>query len=79
LRDEISQKTFIAGVGPLRVIEVDAGHRVLKHRSRLPRSAHRPSISAVFEELQLELEDFEDIAFIVGHRLASVSGLHFWP
>jgi hypothetical protein len=62
--NQVMEQTCGAGIWPLGIIEVDTGKRVLKDGGRPPRSAHRAAIAALFQEVQFELEYFQNVAII---------------
>jgi len=74
---EIIQKAISAGIRAFRIAEVDAADRILKDGGRLPRRAHRAPVAALFQEVQLELQYFENISLVIGHGTPPL--LHLFP
>src|SRR5690348_10868310 len=68
-RNEIGEQALVAGMGALRVVEVDARERVLEEGGRLPGSPDGTAIAALFEETELKPQYFEDVTLVVGHRV----------
>jgi hypothetical protein len=66
-RHKIRQQTLVARMRPFRIIEIDAGKRVLEKRGRFPWSTYRTSVTTLFEEVEFELQHFEDVSLIIGH------------
>lgn len=64
---KVGEQALAARMGALRIVEVDAGERVLKDGRGLPRRSHRAPIASLLEEIQFELEDVEDVTLINGH------------
>src|SRR5438552_15459039 len=71
LRHKVGEQALVAGMGPLRIIEIDATGRVLKNGCRSPRSTHRPAVAALLQEIEFELENLQNIALIIRHSTAS--------
>src|SRR6185437_16315132 len=61
-RNESVQQALVAGMHSLRLAEIQAGERILKHRGRLPGRAHRAAVAAVFQEAEFELQNFQQVA-----------------
>jgi hypothetical protein len=60
-------------VGTLRFAEIDAGDGVLEDGGGTLGSVHGAAVAALLQEIQFELEDFEDVALVTGHGSTSAS------
>jgi hypothetical protein len=67
--DKVEQVTLVARVSAIRVTIVNTGEGILKGRFALPWRAYRPSVSSLFNEVQLIFKEFENIALIRCHGL----------
>jgi hypothetical protein len=70
-RNEINEHALGAGVRALRVAEIHAGDGVLERGGRLLRGVHGAAVTALLEEIEFELEDFENVAIVTGHGSTS--------
>lgn len=61
---ELHQEAFAARLAILRV-EVHAGRRILKDKSRPPRFAWQPAIATLLEKFKFEFQNIQQIAVII--------------
>src|SRR5512142_257803 len=66
-RNEVEEQALVAGMGVLRVAEIQTGKRIFEHRSRLPRGTHGAAIAAMFQEAEFELQHFQQVAIVFRH------------
>src|SRR5437764_384162 len=59
---------FSAWMWTFGIVEVQTRQRVLENGRRFPGGAYGASIATLLQKAEFELEDFQDVTFVVRHR-----------
>jgi len=76
LGNEVGETTFAAGMRPRRLAEIDAGERILEDSSGGLGRTNRTSIASLLQEREFELENFQNIALVIGHDSLPFALIH---
>jgi len=73
--NQLRQQAINAGMGPGGIPKVQAAWRILKNVRGTPGRQWRVTVPALFQELQLEPQDFKNVAIFVWHSLYRLAGV----
>src|SRR5207253_3707599 len=67
-RHKVGKKARAAWMWTFGIVEVQTRQRVLENGRRFPGGAYGASIATLLQKAEFELEDFQDVTFVVRHR-----------
>src|SRR5438132_12042834 len=67
-RHKVGKKARAAWMWTFGIVEVQTRQRVLENGRRFPGGAYGASIATLLQKAEVELEDFQDVTFVVRHR-----------
>jgi hypothetical protein len=68
LRHELRQQTALTRVGMRDIGKIRTDGRVLENCRSSPRRTRKAPLTSIHEEVQFELQNFQNVATVLGHR-----------